>query len=204
MLAAAALALAGCESSQETSARLAKLARGARHEQGIVVKTANPDVKVLRTAVVHDQYGTAAAVELRLRGKRPQAWDAKARTQADEIDYDHQKDETHARGDVRTTYYSRETTNDATPFKNTKSPVFITAERADARNDEGVAVYTGNARGWQDDNFVKGDRIELYQNDKRMVAIGNVESALYQARQETAPGKREPVPGFATAERMTY
>jgi LPS export ABC transporter protein LptC/lipopolysaccharide transport protein LptA len=141
---------------------------------------------------------------LNLRGKRPQAWDAKARTQADEIDYDRQKDETHARGDVRTTYYSRETTNDATPFKNTKSPVFITAERADARNDEGIAIYTGNARGWQDDNFVKGDRIELYQDDKRMVAIGNVDSALYQAKQETAPGKRETVPGFATAERMTY
>jgi lipopolysaccharide export system protein LptA len=141
---------------------------------------------------------------LNLRGKRPQAWDAKSRTQADEIDYDHQKDETHARGDVRTTYYSRETTNDATPFKNTKSPVFITAERADARNDEGIAIYTGNARGWQDDNFVKGDRIELYQDDKRMVAIGNVESALYQAKQETAPGKREIVPGFATAERMNY
>jgi lipopolysaccharide export system protein LptA len=141
---------------------------------------------------------------LNLRGKRPQAWDAKARTQADEIDYDHQKDETHARGDVRTTYYSRETTNDATPFKNTKSPVFITAERADARNDEGIAIYTGGARGWQDDNFVKGDRIELYQDDKRMVAIGNVESALYQAKQETAPGKREVVPGFATAERMNY
>ena len=141
---------------------------------------------------------------LNLRGKRPQAWDAKARTQADEIDYDHQKDETHARGDVRTTYYSRETTNDATPFKNTKSPVFITAERADARNDDGVAIYIGNARGWQDDNFVKGDRIELYQDDKRMVAIGNVDSALYQAKRETTPGKHETVPGFATAERMTY
>jgi LPS export ABC transporter protein LptC/lipopolysaccharide transport protein LptA len=141
---------------------------------------------------------------LNLRGKRPMVWDAKARTQADEIDYDRQRDETHARGDVRTTYYSRETTNDSTPFKNTKSPIFITAERADAQNEEGVAVYTINARGWQDDNFIKADRIELYQDDKRMVAIGNVESALYQAKQETSPGKREVVPGFATAERMTY
>jgi LPS export ABC transporter protein LptC/lipopolysaccharide transport protein LptA len=141
---------------------------------------------------------------LNLRGKRPMVWDAKARTQADEIDYDRQRDETHARGDVRTTYYSRETTNDSTPFKNTKSPIFITAERADAQNEEGVAVYTINARGWQDDNFIKADRIELYQDDKHMVAIGNVESALYQAKQETSPGKREVVPGFATAERMTY
>ena len=141
---------------------------------------------------------------LNLRGKRPMVWDAKARTQADEIDYDRDRDETHARGDVRTTYYSRETTNDSTPFKNTKSPIFITAERADAQNAESTAVYTINARGWQDDNFVKADRIELYQDDQRMVAIGNVESALYQVKRETSPGKREEVPGFATAERMTY
>ena len=141
---------------------------------------------------------------LNLRGKRPMVWDAKARSQADEIDYDRQRDETHARGDVRTTYYSRDTTNDSTPFKNTKSPIFITAERADAQNKDGVAVYTINARGWQDDNFIKADRIELYQDDKRMVAIGNVESALYQAKQETSPGKREVVPGFATADRMNY
>ncbi|MEK6289123.1 MAG: LPS export ABC transporter periplasmic protein LptC [Acidobacteriota bacterium] len=141
---------------------------------------------------------------LNLRGKRPMVWDEKGRTQADEIDYDHGRDDTHARGDVRTTYYSRETTNDSTPFKNTKSPIFVTAERADARNKEGVAVYTINARGWQDDNFIKADRIELYQNDKRMAANGNVESALYQTRRETSPGAREVVPGFATADRMTY
>ena len=66
--------------------------------------------------------------------------------------------------------YSRETTNNATPFKNTRSPVFMTAERADVRNADQVAIYTGDARGWQDDNFVKGDRIELYQDDKHMVA----------------------------------
>ncbi len=139
-----------------------------------------------------------------LRGKRPVAWDAKARTQADEIDYDRKNDETHARGDVRTTYYSRETTNDSTPFKNTKSPIFLTAERADARNREGIALYTGNARGWQDDNFVKGDRIELYEKDKRMVAVGQVESALYNAKQQTSDNTRERVPGFAEAESMSY
>lgn len=141
---------------------------------------------------------------LMLRGKRPMVWDAKARTQADEIDYDHVKDESHARGDVRTTYYSRETTGDATPFKNTKSPVFITADKGEARNADGIAVYTGNARGWQDDNFVKADRLELYQKDKRMVAIGKVESALYQVKQATQQSKNEVVPGSATADRMTY
>jgi lipopolysaccharide export system protein LptA len=140
---------------------------------------------------------------LSLRGKRPMAWDAKARTQADEIDYDRRNDETHARGDVRTTYYSRESAGDSTPFKNSKSPVFMTADRADSRNKDRVAVYTGNARGWQDDNFVKGERIELYENDKRMVAVGKVESALYTTKREGAEGQ-ETAPGFATADRMTY
>jgi lipopolysaccharide export system protein LptA len=141
---------------------------------------------------------------LNLRGGRPMVWDAKSRTQADEIDFDRGTDETHARGDVRTTYYSNESTNDSTPFQNTKSPVFITAARADVRNAEGVAVYRENARGWQDDNFVKADRIELYKEDKRMVAIGNVDSALYRTKRESAPGNREEVPGFAQADRMFY
>src|SRR5262249_5144905 len=168
---------------------------------------------------------------LQLRGGRPMGWDDKARTQADEIDYDRQNDETHARGDVRTTYYSRDTANDSTPFSNTKSPVFITAERADGKNQDGIAVYTVNARGWQDDNFVKADRIELYQNEKRMVAIGHVESALYKvkkqepvsssvgqqqaAEQKAADEKKraqsksknranDDAPGFASSDRMTY
>ncbi len=141
---------------------------------------------------------------LRLRGKRPVAWDAKSRLQADEIDYDHKNDLTHGRGDVRTTYYNPESTGDATPFDNSKSPVFITSERVEARNKEGIAVYTINARGWQDDNFIKADRIELYREEKRMVATGNVESALYTLKRATSPGQREVVPGFASAERMTY
>lgn len=157
-----------------------------------------------RNAVSESATYKGEAEFLMLRGKRPMVWDAKARTQANEIDYDHAKDESHARGDVRTTYYSRETTNDATPFKNTKSPILITAEKGDARNAEGLAVYTGNARGWQDDNFVKADRIELYQNDKKMIATGKVESALYQVKKETPQSKGEVVPGFATADRMTY
>jgi LPS export ABC transporter protein LptC/lipopolysaccharide transport protein LptA len=157
-----------------------------------------------RSAIAERAFYDGQKEILNLRGARPQAWDSKARTQADEIDYDHQKDETYARGDVRTTYYSREATNDSTPFKNTKSPIFITAERAEARNRDGVAVYTTRARGWQDDNFVKADRIELYQNDKRMVATGNVESTLYSVKGGQAGGKRETVPGFASSEKMTY
>lgn len=158
-----------------------------------------------------DRYGTAdrsvydaRAEALSLRGGRPTGWDSKARIQADEIDYDREKDETHARGDVRTTYYSREAVGDAAPFRESKSPIFVTADRADARNGEGVAVYTGSARAWQDDNFVRGDKIELYEKEKRMVAVGNVKSALYKVERETSPDSKEVVPAFASAGAAFY
>ena len=187
--------------SQELSARF------LAESQDIELLTQHGDFKYNegdRNAVADTATYKGETEVLSLRGKRPMAWDAKARTQANEIDYDRKNDETHARGDVRTTYYSRETTGNSTPFKNSKSPVFITAERADARHQESVAVYTGNARGWQDDNFVKAERIELFEKDKRMVATGKVESALYQVKSEAANKTKETVPGFATADRMTY
>ena len=68
VLVLAALTLAGCESSQAKSARLAKAAKGATKETGVVVKQLNPDVTVVSTSLVRDQYGAAAVVELRAKG----------------------------------------------------------------------------------------------------------------------------------------
>ena len=49
---------------------------------------------------------------------------------------------------MRTTYYSRETTGDSTPFKNTKSPIFITADRATARNGESRGLLQLRPAAW--------------------------------------------------------
>ena len=68
-----ALAVTGCESSQSKSARLAKAPRASSEETGVKVTRRNPDVRVVSTALVHDQYGTAAIVELRSKARTPQA-----------------------------------------------------------------------------------------------------------------------------------
>lgn len=137
---------------------------------------------------------------------RPTVWDSKSRTQADEIDIRTKARTSAARGDVRTTYYSPESAGNATPFGKTKSPVFLTAQRADARDaDGGVAVYTGAARAWQDDNYVKADTITLFNTARRMEAQGNVESGFTRAARRSAPGEgAESVPVFTTASAMTY
>jgi LPS export ABC transporter protein LptC/lipopolysaccharide transport protein LptA len=141
---------------------------------------------------------------IRLRGDEPTVWDSRARTKAVEIDSDTRNDISYSRGKTATTYYSQEQTGGATPFSKVKSPVYIVSDRAEFRHTTGVAIYTGNARAWQDDNFVRGDTLTLYRENKRMEAQGNVQSALYQVRRKEQDGSRTVVPVFATSERMWY
>ena len=147
---------------------------------------------------------TAADGAVRLRGGEPIVWDSRARLKATEIDSDTVNKVSNARGKVLTTYYSQEQTGGAAPFKNTKSPVFIASNTAEFHHETGVGVYTGNARAWQEDNYVKADRLVLRNQQKRMEGDGNVQSALYQARRKETSGERTVVPVFATSRSMTY
>lgn len=72
VLAAAALA-AGCTSTQEKARQLAEGGAEAFTASGLKVAKANPDVKVVDTAVLTDQNGSAAVVVMKARGKRAAA-----------------------------------------------------------------------------------------------------------------------------------
>lgn len=146
---------------------------------------------------------TAGDETVRMRGGEPTVWDSRARTKATEIDSDTRNDVSFSRGKTQTTYYSQEQMNGAAPFSKVKSPVYITADRAEFQHNTGVAIYTGNARAWQDDNFVRSDRLTLRRETKRMEGDGHVQSALYNVKQRDAGGASV-VPAFATADRMSY
>jgi len=157
-----------------------------------------------------DRNGTAASVSytasdetVRLRGGEPTIWDSRGRTKAIELDSDLHNDVSYSRGRTATTYYSQEQTNGATPFSSVKSPVYISSERGEFHRDSGVAIYTGNARAWQDDNSVRGDKLTIYVNEKRMEVNGHVQSALYNAKRRTS-GTAATVPVFASADYMNY
>ncbi len=66
------VAAAGCESSQDKSARLAKQAGPLAKQEGVTVTSANPDVRVVDTAVVTDANGSAVVVRLRNTSARAQ------------------------------------------------------------------------------------------------------------------------------------
>jgi lipopolysaccharide export system protein LptA len=146
---------------------------------------------------------TAGDNTVRLRGGEPTVWDSRARTKGIELDSDLTNKVSYSRGKTATTYYSQEQTNGATPFSKVKSPVYVVSDRGEFHNETGIAIYTGNARAWQDDNFVRGDRLTIYVNEKRMDANGHVQSQIYNARRRVE-GASSTVPVFATADSMTY
>ena len=156
-----------------------------------------------RNGVAANVTYTAADETVRLRGGDPTVWDSRGRTKAVELDSDLANDVSYARGRTATTYYSQEQTNGATPFSKNKSPVYITSERGEFRHESGQGVYTGNARAWQDDNFVRGDKLIVYVNDKRMEAVGHVQTAIYNSRRRVENNLTE-VPVFASADSMFY
>jgi LPS export ABC transporter protein LptC len=179
----------------------------ARQTQDVERLDAQGDAKFNeqdRNGTAENASYTASDEVIRLRGGEPTVWDSRARTKGVEIDSDTRNDISYSRGKTSTTYYSQEQTGGATPFRNVKSPVYIVADRADFRHAAGVAIYTGNARAWQDDNFVRADKLTIYRDNKRMEGDGHVQSALYQARRKTSGGASETVPVFATSERMWY
>jgi hypothetical protein len=59
------LLLAGCETTQQTSARLQKQGKHAFTETGVKVASVSRSVRVLDTAVLHDANGAAVVVTLR-------------------------------------------------------------------------------------------------------------------------------------------
>ncbi|HZI59550.1 MAG TPA: LPS export ABC transporter periplasmic protein LptC [Pyrinomonadaceae bacterium] len=157
-----------------------------------------------------DRNGVAATVSyvaaeemVRLRGGDPTVWDSRGRTKAVELDSDLKNHISYARGRTTTTYYSQEQTNGATPFSKTKSPVYIASERGEFRHESGQAVYSGNARAWQDDNYVRGDKLVLYVNDKRMEASGHVQTTIYNSKRRVE-NQTTVVPVFASADSMFY
>jgi hypothetical protein len=68
------LASSGCESTQDKSARLAREGKGVKLDTtGTVVRKQTSRVRVLSTAVIQDENGTAAVVSMRNTGGRPLA-----------------------------------------------------------------------------------------------------------------------------------
>ena len=156
-----------------------------------------------RNAIASQITFTKGDETVRLRGGEPTVWDSRARARATEIDWDTKNERSYLRGGANTTYYSQKSTGGATPFGSTDKPVFLTAESADFDHRSETALYTGNARGWQENNYVRGDQLLIKQREGEFFAEGNVQSLLYNVRRREN-GRENNAPVHVSAGKMNY
>lgn len=178
----------------------------SRETQDVSDLTVDGDAKLTegeRVAVAARGVYTSSNQTVAMRGK-PQVWDSSMRSSADEIDANVETSESELRGRARTTYFSRESTDGAAPFKNSKQPVTVASDRALVKHKEGAARYIGNARMWQGDDFVRAENIELDRGERMMTAWNNARSAFYDFEREIEKGRKEIVPVFASSDRIVY
>ena len=145
---------------------------------------------------------TAKDGTVRMRGE-PLVSDSRARAKANEIDWDTKNEKSFLRGKVSTTYVSQKQTGGATPFGETNAPVFVTAENAEFNHKTEIGTYTGNARAWQENNYVRADTLVLRQKQGELYGEGSVQSLLYDAKRKEN-GKESNVPVYAQAQKIYY
>ncbi len=154
-------------------------------------------------AIAAEMIYTQVDETIRLRGGDPTGWNSSYRSKAREIDWDTRKQHSYLRGKVSTTYYSLRQLGNAAPFGQSEKPVFLTADNAEFDQPSETAVYTGNARGWQENNYVHGDKLTLKKPDGQFAAEGHVRSAVYNFKTNQKNGNSS-MPVFAAADVMTY
>ena len=156
-----------------------------------------------RNAVADSMTFTQSDQVVRMRGGEPTFWDGSSRAKAPEIDWDTRAQHSYLRGGVSTTYYSRKKTGDAAPFGSSDKPVFTTSQSMDIDQRTQVAVFNGNARAWQDNNYVRADQLVIDQQNGTFKADGSVQSLLYDAKQKRKSASAS-VPVYAAAATMNY
>ena len=156
-----------------------------------------------RNAVANQISFTKGDETVRLRGGEPTVWDSRARARATEIDWDTKNEKSHLRGGANTTYYSQKSTDGATPFGSTDKPIFLTSQAAEFDHRGETALYTGNARAWQENNYVRGEQLLIKQVQGEFVADGSVQSLLYNVRRRDN-GRESNAPVHVSAGKMSY
>ena len=115
-----------------------------------------------------------------------------------------------AEGNVKTTY------SDLKPQPNgallsSSSPIHVTARSMSVHGSSAVALYTGDARLWQDANAVEAQSIEFDRDHRSMIALGSdasriVSTVLVQAEpaHNSEEKSRAPVLVAITSTRLDY
>ncbi|MFZ3218365.1 MAG: LPS export ABC transporter periplasmic protein LptC [Candidatus Acidiferrales bacterium] len=127
----------------------------------------------------------------------PVLTDAMSRTTAGKVSINQKSGEIRASGGVVSTYFPS-AQNSAMSLGS--GPGHISAETLAGSTTSGDVIYSGHARLWQGDSVLEANQIEIWRDDKKMQATGNVVANFPQASaQVQAPGFGKPAPVASAA-----
>ena len=108
----------------------------------------------------------------------PVLTDAQSRTTAAVANINQKTGEIHATGSVVSTYLASAQSGTVNLGS---GPAHISAQTLSGSSTSGRAVYTGHARLWQGESVLDADHIELWRDEKKLVASGHVVAVFPQA-----------------------
>jgi lipopolysaccharide export system protein LptA len=108
----------------------------------------------------------------------PVLFDSTSRTTARSVSIDQKSGEIQATGGVASTYLSSEQN---TAVNLGAVPAHVTAATLTASNTSGRALYSGHARMWQGESVLDANQIEVWRDEKKLVATGGVVAVFPQA-----------------------
>jgi lipopolysaccharide export system protein LptA len=128
----------------------------------------------------------------------PVLFDSTSRTTARSVSINQKSGEIQATGGVASTYFSSE--RKATVNLGS-GPAHISAATLTASNASGHAIYSGHARIWQGESVLEANQIEVWRDEKKLLASGNVIAIFPQASGQlpALPGGAAKLPSSSSA-----
>ncbi len=123
----------------------------------------------------------------------PVLFDSTSRTTARSVSIDQKSGEIRATGGVASTYLSSAQNNEVNLGA---GPAHISSSTLSASNTSGRALYSGHARMWQGESVLDAAQIEIWRDEKKLIASGGVVAIFPQASGQipNAPGTAPKLP----------
>ncbi len=167
-------------------------------QQGVVAYTDNQPPEKRTQAWAEKATYTPADRLLVLTGN-PRVSDGSMVTTAITVRINRNTDDAFADGNVKSTYNDvKEQPNGA--LLASSSPIHVTSASMVAHNSTAIAIYSGNARLWQDANIIEAPSIQFNRNQRTLLAQGTaaqpVATVLVQGKlgEQNAPPPRASKP----------
>lgn len=145
--------------------------------------------------------GFSSSSGMAILSGRPAVSDSQGRFKADEIRVDTVNQKSLLSGSVSATLLNKTDLTRTTPFNREGGTIYATSNSAEVSSPGKSVTFLGNARIWQGNDFIRGEKIEIFPDLRRLNASGRVQTLVIKSS-GSLPSDSAPI--FGTGDRFEY